>query len=292
MVDRIAYDKNGTAPRERIATVVRSTRLATAGLVLRADSTLGRLGPIHVHDVDFTLPLGYEPDRLTWDQWHDSYGVVIGTHDPLFERCRFHHLGDGASVQGARWEFRDCWFDECYDDAIEADSLTHGTIEGCVMDGVHVGISSRNNRINAAPGAVIAIRRTAIRLRPQVQSYKPWKYNHSARLETPPPDWPAGWQPKDPQGQHGPFFKFQPTSPQVYLEDVTLAASQDCSYGGTLGPPPTVIGGSVTLIGTEAWPAEDVVAWEQSPVTVRYGTWDDWDALIARPHPASPQGAT
>lgn len=263
--DRVQFRLNGTAPQARVATTIQADQLDRAPIVCR------RPGPaVHVHDVDVTAPTD-NPDLLTWDDWHDSYGMVIDTDDPLIERCRFTTLGDGVSIQGRRAVVDACWFDDIYDDAIQLDHKWPATISGCVLDGVHIGFSSESKvaRTTYQAGTVV-IRDTYVRLRPQHHSYDPERWGH---------------------GQHGPFFKWQKDSPHVHLDGVWLAAWQPASYFRTLGPPPSV-SGSVTLVGTDRWPERDVDAWFDSGVDLHLADEAQLDARLAAlryAHPAAPE---
>lgn len=239
MADPVPYSGNGTPPQAREATTVQSSSPSRSPIVYREGP------PLYVADVDVTLPDDMDPAELTWNDWHGdsdlyacAYGAVVEVDDCTFDRCRFTRLGDGVSITGQRPVIRHCWFEDLYDDAIELDHKWSATIEGCVLDGVHVGFSSRSS-IEREPGEVVTITDTMVRLRPQYHSYKPDTYGHD---------------------QHGPFFKWDPEV-AVHLDQVWLYAEQESAYGGCLGPPPVCTGTTVHLCGTGTWSSEAMAGW-------------------------------
>lgn len=252
MVNRVDSALSGLAPQERRPVLVRSELLYRAPIRARVPGP-----PMYYHDIDVTLPVGLDPLTLTWDELHTSYGAMIDTADAMFERCRFYNLGDGVSIQGTRSVIKDCWFKEMFDDAIQLDHKLPATIENCVMDGVHIGISAESSIRRTAP-ARIDVLDTVIRLRPQKNSYKPDKYNPIVGVT-------AEGAPirRDPEGQHGGFFKENPDDPNTpafHLHHVVLMANQEPGYR-TLAPPKNCTGTRVTLVGVDNWPKKDLGAW-------------------------------
>jgi hypothetical protein len=194
----------------------------------------------------------------TWSQWHENVGLVAEVPVRIIG-TRFSSLGDGVSLPGGPALILGCWFDNIHDDAVEADGKHPCLVDSCVLDGVHIAFSAESGAA-AAPGSVFRVANTMVRLRPQVQSYKPLTYGY---------------------GQHGPFWKWDPNSPAPEVRDSIFRADTRPSYNRSLHLPDGATGENVILIGTEAWTDDEVASWADQIDGVTFGTVEDWDHALA-----------
>jgi hypothetical protein len=211
----------------------------------------------------------------TWAQWHDSYGVVSELAATTLIGTRFHSLGDGVAFTGGPWRLVGCWFSNIYDDAVENDRKHSGLVDSCVLDGVHIAFSAESGALGQ-PGSVLRIVNSMVRLRPQWESYKPDVYNPVTNPTAPFTE----WERRDPDGQHGPFFKWDKDSPRPEVHDCIFRADQRSSYNRTLHLPEGSSGSNVMLIGTEAWTPDEIASWADQIDGVTFGTAADWENAL------------
>ena len=224
-----------------------------------------------------------DPESTPWTTWHATYGFVQENERAAVVGLRLFNTGDGIaftdraqdwSVIGVRADGSGV-FPGAYihDDCVEDDSMFAGVIVDSKFDGCHSFLSADAGEVLPDPpdgtGNTVRVESTLVRLQGYEQSFATAKYGTN---------------------RHGGFFKFSGqastgTPPQLVVRGSTFRSDDGAAYGGNvngeLGLPPGSICEDVMLIGTEAWPPEEVQSWVDQCDGLTFGTVADWDERVA-----------
>lgn len=201
------------------------------------------------------------PEDTPWEDWHHHYGIQLAAGGTV-TGTRIDNVGDGVAVYGPA-TVDAVHMTEVHDDCVEDDKMAEVTVARSLLDGCGVAFSAWSTT-QYGPDRTFTVVDSLIRLRPDAQSYDVARYG---------------------EGQHGGFFKFQEgRHPRVVVRDSVFRADQPGSYGGNvaghLSLPPGSECGTVTLIGSEAWPEDEVQTWIDQCDGVIFGTPDEWDRAV------------
>jgi hypothetical protein len=201
-----------------------------------------------------SMPLDAE-----WDIGHHNYGVVFQQSATL-AHSRVENVGDGVDISAGELTVHDVDMLGVRDDCVQDDKMLEVTITDsyfeCMVFASAWSGSDRDGSANS-----FTITNSMARLIPHENSYDPERFGPN---------------------QHGGFFKFQDgRHPRVVINDSWFMAQQPAAYAknvnGGLSLPNNVECGSVTLVGTEAWPEREVQTWEDACDEVTYATTVEWE---------------
>ena len=236
-----------------------------------------------------TITSTIDPENTPWETWHRVTGLSVLTPDFEVIGTRIYNQGDGIEFDptATNWKITGVNIDGpngrsgyIHDDCIQNDSMNSGVIDDAKFDGCTVFLSSMDN---SAPftnggGNRVEIKNTLVYLRPYHNSYNTAKYGYD---------------------RHGGFFKWAANAatdgvaPKLDVHDSTFRADDPGAFGGNangfLGLPPGTTCNNVTLINTNAWPADELASWTSQCTNLTLATTSTWNSKTAAwdaDHPA------
>lgn len=229
-----------------------------------------------------TLRTGLDPEATSWNTWHRVTALTVEKPGFTVVGTEFFNQGDLMAFVGNAGDWRVVGVrvdggdthpgGYAHDDCIENDSMHSGLVADSKFDGCFAFISATHasERRVGEPGERVVIRDTLVRLQPYRNSFNVPKYGENG---------------------HSGFFKWARTDsaimvpPAISVSDSVFRADTPARYGGNengfLGLPPGSTCERVTLVGTEAWPPDELESWRDQCTDLRLGAAADWDAAVA-----------
>lgn len=174
--------------------------------------------------------VGTFPDSTSYQEMHDTYGMLVYGPNMVIEGVRVHNYGDGISfntVRASNWIIRGSHFSFLRDDCIENDFLNAGLVEDSFYDGCYNGYSARTFGRHAPTQKsqnLVTIRHTLMRLQSMPTVYT------------------------GPAPGHARFFKLDRAglSPRMALHDDVFMVEQPSTFGSPHSgmyyiPPPEIL---------------------------------------------------
>jgi hypothetical protein len=227
-----------------------------------------------------TLTSSLDPENTPWATWHRVVGMTVLTPNIHLVGTRIYNQGDGISfestatnwsVTGVRVDGPNGQSGYIHDDCIQNDNMHNGLVDDSKFDGCTVFLSAIDNSAPYTDGGAnrLEVRNSLVWVRPFHNSYKTDKYGFD---------------------RHGGFFKWASTpskdgvAPKLDVHDSTFRADDPAAYGGNsngfLGLPEGSTCNNVTLINTQAWPADELASWTRQCTNLTLATTSTWDAQV------------
>jgi hypothetical protein len=216
-------------------------------------------------------------------------GLTVLTTNFQVVGTRIYNQGDGIEfdptatnwrVVGVRMDGPNGSSGYIHDDCIQNDGMNSGVVDDGKFDGCTVFMSSIDNTSPYTNGGSnrVEVKNSLVWVRPFHNSYNTAKYGFD---------------------RHGGFFKWAATpskdgvAPKLSVHDSTFRADDPGAYGGNangfLGLPPGTACNNVTLINTQAWPADELASWTSQCTNLTLATTSTWNAKVSAwnsDHPA------